>query len=290
MEDRLSLGTVQFGLSYGIANKRGKIPQDEVFEILDRAYEKGVRALDTAYSYGDSEPVIGKFMKMSGKEFNVISKTPHFGKGYTDEISGYCGRTLENLGQESLYGYLVHNVNDLYEHREIWEALEGLKRSGKVKKIGVSVYKPAELDYLLDNKIRPDILQVPYNILDQRFEERFEDLRSMGIEVHARSIFLQGLFFLPPQEVNGFFEPVREKLNAIRDISRDHNIPVNALCLCFVLLQKAISKVIVGVDSRAQFGDNCRAKDHLAKVENMHGLLRSLRSDNEKILLPYNWK
>src|SRR3989338_3372428 len=108
MPSRISLGTVQFGLDYGIANKNGKVSRQKIFEILKSAHDGGINCLDTAYDYGDSEDVIGAYLKEHANQFQVVSKLPAL-TAYTDgKAEEFLRLTLQRIGIAKLYGYLVH--------------------------------------------------------------------------------------------------------------------------------------------------------------------------------------
>ena len=199
--DRLSLGTVQFGMPYGISNRTGRIPKEEAFKILQYAHENGIDTLDTAYSYGESEERIGDFIAASGRNFNIVSKAPHLDKHGVSDIEGYCLETLKRLRKKNIYGYLIHKFDDIVRHKNQWSKLESLKRKGLVRKIGVSLYNPQDLEYLLSNDTRIDIIQFPYSVFDRRFEGYFALLKEKNIEIHVRSVFLQGFVFLKPDDL-----------------------------------------------------------------------------------------
>ncbi len=175
---RIGLGTAQFGMDYGITNKVGQVPEWEVANILDAAEAAGITILDTAHAYGTSEEVLGKFD--AGYRFKVVTKAP---KGCTaDELRDAFHASLSRLGR--VYGLLLHDTADIY----LWPVLEELRDDGNVEKIGISVY-----DEIPDLPI--DIIQVPFNPLDRRLLDNgtLEQLHRDGVEIHARSIFLQGL-------------------------------------------------------------------------------------------------
>lgn len=289
---RLCLGTAQFGLDYGIANKRGKIPKDEVFKILEYAANAGIDMLDTACLYGDSERLIGEFIRETDKSFKIVSKTPHF---YRDvgKVRDSSSETLKRLGQSSIYGYLVHNFEDIrLPGISLWSGMESLKEAGMTKKIGASLSLMEELKYLIDSEIGIDIIQVPYNILDQRFKDHFLYLKERGIEIHARSVFLQGLFFERKNRIGRDLNEAMGYLDKVDRISKEYNIPQNALCLCFAMLNDSIDKVVIGVDSLKQLKDNIDSLDYLDDVRKIYGELESdsFRLDDEEIVCPVNWK
>jgi aryl-alcohol dehydrogenase-like predicted oxidoreductase len=190
---KLCLGTAQFGLDYGINNSRGKIRLNEITEILNYAHENEILMLDTASAYGNSESALGDAFDKINNEFQLITKYP---ANIQERPYLWIDTSLRRLGKSKIYGYLFHNYSIFYEHPEYIEDFVRIKQSGKALKIGFSLYYPSEAEYILKNNIPCDIVQVPYNIFDQRFGSLFQELKSKEIAIHVRSIFLQGFFFI----------------------------------------------------------------------------------------------
>ncbi|MEM5875585.1 MAG: aldo/keto reductase [Candidatus Aenigmatarchaeota archaeon] len=285
--DKLILGTAQFGLNYGINNQRGKIPKQEVFEILHKATKFRIYFLDTAYSYGDSEKVIGEFIKTNPKNrLKIISKLPPCRKNNVENI---VNTSLKRLGISKLYGYLIHSFESYREEPSIWDELEKVKQKGYIQKIGFSLYYPSELEFLFKKNIKLDILQIPYNIFDQRFESYFEEIKKRKIELYVRSIFLQGLVFKNLEELSKFFNPIKDKLQYLHRLSIEKNTSILSLCLIFAIRNKFIDKVIVGIDSLNQLNEIINSVNRKSVDEDTIQQLKQLRFDNEKIILPCNW-
>jgi aryl-alcohol dehydrogenase-like predicted oxidoreductase len=284
----LALGTVQFGVDYGISNTRGKVPKEEVFKILEFAYLNGVDTLDTAYNYGESEKIIGEFIKSTGHRFKLISKLPK-GKN-AEETRQILDKSLKNLNSESVYGYLFHDFNSFKENPSLLDTILEMKERGKILKFGFSLYHPEELLYLLDNKIIFDIVQIPYNLFDQRFGEYFPRLKEAGVEIHVRSVFLQGLFFLKPEGLKDRFIEVRPQITLLNTIAKDLNLTISSLCINFVLNNKYIDKIVIGVDNLSNLKENLDSLSGLKKVAQVNRELEGLRIENEQIFLPTNWR
>ena len=282
---KLALGTAQFGLDYGINNRVGKISSEEALKILKLASGSGVDLVDTAFAYGESEKIIGNFLK-STNCLKIVTKLPAGNKRGTEEV---FADSLKRIDSKEVYGYLVHDFKMVRERPEIWGEFEQLKMNKQVKKVGFSLYYPDELDYLFDKRISFDLLQVPYNLLDRRFEGYFKTLKESNVEIHTRSTFLQGLFFVSQDKLKGNIKKAENLIKQIRNISSENDIPLNALCLCFVLLNQFIDKVIVGVDSLVQFKENLGSLEYLEKTKNIYSLLKGLRSDDESIIVPDKW-
>lgn len=283
---KLALGTVQFGLDYGINNTMGKIPEQEVFEILRFAIEHRIDMLDTAYEYGDSEKVIGKFIRSNNADYKVVSKLSSRKLGEAEK-SFY--ESLDNLGLDRIYGYLIHDVKSFVEKPGIWGCVTELREQGKVEKIGFSLYYPREVEYLLEKGIHLDIIQIPFSIFDQRFSDILPSIKAEKIEVHARSVFLQGLGFKNPDELKGDFVKIRDKLLLLRALSKETNIPLSAMFVNFTVLNDFIDKVVIGVDGIEHLKENIETLRYQDKVKNIYAKLMSLRENNENITLPVNW-
>lgn len=287
--NKLCLGTVQLGLNYGIANRKGRVGREAAFEILRHAYDAGITTFDTAYSYGESEKIIGEFIEMSECALNIISKLPTLGRDYKAKIEKFFCASLARLKIKSIYGYLIHRIDDFLKYNDIWDILEGFKKKGLVEKIGFSIYTVQELESLFDKKIDFDIVQVPYSIFDRRFEKYFKMLRSNNVEVHVRSLFLQGLAFLGPDNLPGNLAEAKGSLETLNRIALTNNVSINALCLNFVLLNPHIDKVIVGVDSLDHLKDDLANISIMESVRDIYDNLGELVIENEDILLPYKW-
>jgi aryl-alcohol dehydrogenase-like predicted oxidoreductase len=284
LSEKICLGTAQFGLDYGINNTRGKIPKNEVFKILEYALQNGIVFIDTAYAYGDSEKVLGEFIKENpnGKTLKIISKIPN-----VENIDKVIEETFANLKVDKLYGYLVHNFNFFLENPPIYDILLKLKYAGKVEKIGFSLYYPEEYYKIKDLEI--DILQIPYSIFDQRFCNFFEEFKDKKIEVHARSVFLQGLIFKKPEELKGKFSKLKDKLLYINFLSKELDIPLNAIFLNFVLMNENLDKVVIGVDSLENLKENIDGLKFHKDIVKIFSKIIELRETDEEIIIPIKW-
>ena len=285
LSTKLCLGTVQFGLDYGINNPRGKIPEKEVFEILNYALDNGIEFIDTAYDYGESEKIIGKFIR-NNKDSNrlkIISKLPQ-----TNNVYEILNKTLDNLGIKKIYGYLIHNFNFFLQNPKIWQNFLELKEEGKVEKIGFSLYYPEEY-YKIEN-LKVDILQIPYNIFDQRFDNLLPEFKKKGIEVYIRSVFLQGLVFKKPEELDSKFSKLKEKLLYLNSLSQKINVPLNALFLNFVMINENIDKIVIGVDNLENLKMNIEGIKFQKVIKEYYPKLLELKETDEDIILPPRWQ
>lgn len=287
--NKICLGTVQFGLSYGIANKSGKLNKEEAFKILDFAYNNGITTLDTAYSYGNSEKIIGEFNHKIHSKFFIVSKLPHievFDKGAIEEAVMH---SLDNLGTRHIYGYLVHKIDDFIKMPKLWDVFVDLKRKEYIEKIGFSLYTVSELENIIKRDIPFDIIQVPYSVFDRRFEEYFYELNKKGKTIYVRSVFLQGLVFLKPEELKGKLQKAKSILQNFHNFCKENAILVNALCLNFALLNPFVDKVIIGVDNLEHLKANINDLVYLSKVKENYLPLEKFIIHDEDVILPYRW-
>lgn len=253
----LGLGTVQFGMPYGVANRGVSTPLEELRSILGLAAERGVRVIDTAALYGDSEALLGAALP-ADHAFAIVSKTPRIADedgSPAQTLSSAFQRSLERLRQPKLYGLLAHHADDLLgpSGESLWNAMDELRGRGLVEKIGVSVYTGAQLDAVLE-RFEPTLVQLPLSIVDQRLvaSGHLAKLAGRGIEIHARSVFLQGLLLMGPAERPPYFAQFGDELAAFsRFLERHHVTPLEA-AFAFMREVREIDAAIVGVTSRAQ--------------------------------------
>ena len=256
---KLALGTVQFGVSYGVSNKHGQTTREQIIKILELAQKNDIRLLDTASSYGNSENILGGVL--DDFDWKIILKTPHFNDDVTIEkqlelLNKSFSRSLQRLGRDKSYALLIHDCNDLFHScgEKIFGEMERLRSSGLVRKIGVSVYTGEQIDRLLDN-FDIDIIQLPINIFDQRLinSGRLEKLKQHGVEVHARSVFLQGLLLMPIKSIPSYFLPIKNSLESFSNKADELSISKLELAIGYVSGIKEIDKVVVGVNTVKQF-------------------------------------
>jgi len=284
---KLALGTVQFGSEYGINNASGQVSREEVFAILSAALISGVATLDTARAYGQSEQIIGDYICQNGNRFKIVSKLSSCNASAARNI---FLQSLKRLNIDSIYGYILHGFEIYQNNHDVWHVLEELKQDGLVNKIGFSLYYPKELDYILQQQLKIDLVQVPYSVFDQRFGKYFDKLSKMGVEIHVRSVFLQGLVFKKPKDLPDYFLNVRNKIILLNDLSNRCGISLANLCLGFALLNKNVNKVVLGVDTRDHFNEALNAQTCLQVMEGVYDQLTSLAEKDEEILIPSNWE
>ena len=287
--NKIALGTVKFGTNYGIGLETNQVRPEEVGNILRYANLMNVDLLDTAPSYGDSEKVLGD---LGVQQFDIITKTRHFGN---IEISDSDIRllkqdfyhSLKNLNQDNIYGILVHNTDDLLKPGgyKIFTQLEEFKQEGKIKKFGVSIYTYEQLEFVLEN-FDIDLVQLPFNIFDIRLvrTKMLSRLQRRNIEVHARSVFLQGLLLMNNKNRPEKFNRWSALWRAWQEWLNDNNITALEATIRYAISVPEISKVLVGVDTSSQLKEIIDASDGF-----LPDLPIELFTEDSDLLNPSNW-
>jgi len=277
---RLGLGTAQFGYAYGISNTVGQVPLDEVRAILVRAAEAGVTLLDTAANYGKAEQVLAQ---CDTSAFRVISKTVSVKAGIPAVIER-ARQSARTLGRLDVL--LVHAVSDLLgpDGDDLWRALQGLKDEGLTGAIGISAYVASD-PIALARRFRPDVMQVPFSLLDQRLlqDGSLARLKELGVEIHARSLFLQGLLFMtqPPEKLRDALPMLR----AVREhIAAARSTPL-AAAVSFVLSRPEVDRAVVGVTSRRELDEILAAVPSVLDLSDW----AACALKDERILTPSRW-
>lgn len=285
MYNKLILGTVQFGLTYGINNTKGKPTEKEVFEIFDMARSCQIDTLDTAEEYGDAINIIGNYHRQKGFAFNVISK---FRNKETD-IYSQIENTVKNLHISKLDTLLFHSFSDYYK-TGITKELKKLKENDLLDNIGISIYTNEELAIVVED---PEItvIQLPYNLLDNHNQRGNLLLRAKakGKKVHTRSVFLQGLFFMEEHKLPARLLPLKIYLQQIKDLCIIYNISISQLALNYVLYTNYIDKIIIGVDNKNQLMENLQ----MASLDfdcSVFKEVNNIQVSQPELLNPAKWK
>ena len=289
---RIGLGTVQFGRAYGITNRTDKTPPAEVRRILAYARDRGVRVLDTAATYGNSERVLGSAL-LPDDQFLIVTKSPPIGDGPVDEeqigaMNQALQASLAALGRRSVYGLLIHDAADLEKKggERLFAALEAARARGLASKIGVSVYRPEEIDRLL-SRFDFDLVQIPINVFDQRMRRsgQLDRLCGRGVEIHARSTLLQGLLLADPKDLPEHFLPVFDHFVRYHRRLVELGVTPLAAALGFVMSLPEIDTLICGVETRKQLEE---IVDVVPPTEDFR-CLDEFALDDDRYVNPVNW-
>jgi aryl-alcohol dehydrogenase-like predicted oxidoreductase len=258
MSQQLALGTAQFGLDYGITNTRGRVPQHEAAALLRQAWDGGVRIVDTAQAYGNSEEVLGATMRDA---WRVVTKTLALRSDRVDDsaiarVDTAFAQSQRHLGK--IDTLLVHHAQDLLvpggERLFAW--LHDRKLRGDVSRIGVSVYDGHEIAALLD-RFDFDVVQLPANIADQRLigDGSIARLHAAGVEIHVRSLFLQGLLLAEPKLAAERFPERRYWFDEFRAECVKQGLSPQAACFGFFKSHPEFSKAVVGVSGAGELAE-----------------------------------
>lgn len=290
---RIGLGTAQFGMPYGISNTSGRPAIAAVAAVLARAADRGIRVVDTAAQYGESEKVLGEAFPGTHR-FAIVTKTARFeagssGAAKADTVARGLMGSLERLGQPSVYGLLVHDGDELLgpHGNAIWGAMEKLRSDGFVQKIGMTTYTGEDIDTVLE-RFRPTLIQLPLNLLDQRLIEsgHLAKLKRHGVEIHARSIFLQGLLLMRPDERHAYFRQFGEPLARYHAFLERHGLTPVRAAVAFLRSVNEVDVGLVGVTSVEQLEEILEAFEApLPEVP-----FATLACSEPALLNPYLWQ
>ncbi len=293
---QIALGTAQFGMDYGISSQK-KTSLDEVKVILKFAQDNGVAVLDTACAYGESESVLGTVLR-EDKHFQIITKTPLYQKDKINLKDAITLKTtffesLKKLRKSKLTGLLVHNANDLLTDggENLFYVMQDLKNDGYVEKIGVSVYSGDQIDGLL-KRYAFDIIQAPINVLDRRLilSGHLAKLKEKGVEIHARSVFLQGLLLMEPSLLYSFFDPIKPLLYKYRDFLFANGLTDIEGALGFVKQIEEIDYIIIGVNNLEQLKININSFAKFYCDNSISDRFKGFSLNNPLYLNPGLWR
>ena len=281
MLDKISIGTVQFGLEYGINNTKGQTTKDEVSKILKKCKEVGIVHIDTAAAYGNAENVLGEVIQSEGLFNSFQITTKYKGDGINDLYIS-TRESHRKLRGEKLYCQMFHSYQD-------FKNSEDFIKPDSVDKIGVSVYTNEELlDTIKDPKIC--VVQCPFNLLDNHSVrgESLKMAKEKGVEIQVRSAFLQGLFFMDRDNLPIALLDLKAPLEELDQICSDNEITMSRLALGYCLSKDYIDKVVIGVDSLEQLDLNIEAM----KAPLPYPIIKKIdkiKVTNQSLLNPTNW-
>ena len=253
IHNKIALGTANFDSSYGLSS--GYFTEkNKVKNLLIFCKNNNIDTIDTSPDYKNAENLLGN---AGCKGFKLITKIPNLSKVKIlneNFIKETISRSLENLKLKKIYALLFRDPNSLMNNNlRLWQQAQVFKKVGVIKKIGVTVYNIKELNDCFD-KLKPDIIQVPYNLFDRRLEtsQYLRKLYSKKIEIHCRSVFLQGLLLKEKQELPLKFIKYKILWKKYFLWLQQNNLNSLEACMNFILRKKEISRMVLGVDSISQ--------------------------------------
>ena len=289
MKSKLILGTAQFGMDYGINNDNGKPSFKKIKEILDFAHSNAICLLDTAEAYGDSQERIGQYHKTTSKIFNIITKFSTHRKDLSLNIKERINQNLKTLEVNSIYCYMFHSFEDYLKYFSFYQNdLIDLIEKKIIKKIGVSLHSNKDIELIFKNDLIK-VIQLPFNLLDNSSHRKKILLKAkhLNIEVHTRSVFLQGLFFKNPNEISGNLIELRKNLKQLNNLISKENM--HDLALNYAYSKNYIDGVLLGVDNLNHLKLNINCIES-SKTKSIINKVDEILITNKSLLNPANWK
>ena len=283
--NRIVLGGAQLGLPYGILNGGETLSREEVARILDTAAGHGIDSIDTAIAYGQSESVIGETAQ---NRFNIISKLPPLPpevSNVSEWVHMQVEASLSRLKCTSLDALLLHRPQDLTEAHgaELFAAISSLKIEKTIQRFGVSIYTPDELNGIIGT-FDFDVVQAPLNVFDRRILGVIGQLSALNIEVHVRSVFLQGVLIAKPEDRPQRFNQWSEHFAMFDEWVNSSGMSAMACCLGFALQQPGIAKLVIGTTSATSLAEI------MTSIPNSHLKVPAhLQSSIEQLIDPRVW-
>ncbi len=292
---KLCLGTVQFGMNYGIRGQKQPSLEDAV-KMLDCATQNGIEAIDTAHSYGTAEDVVGAFLKQKTIPREKLFISSKFHPNMLDEVSpkDYQKVIQENLEMQLkrlhtnyLDAYLFHSSRYAFNDGML-EAMFQVKQQGKTKHCGVSVYYPDEAKKCIESPF-VDFMQLPFSIFDQRMAKEGVLNPQNKVDIHSRSAFIQGLILMKEAEVPPFLEKAKPIVRKIDDLCQKYQVSRISLAINFVKQFDAISHLVFGVDNIAQLKENIEIFDASFPKEILQDISKEFENIETNIIMPSLW-
>ena len=287
---KLSLGTVQFGLDYGVSNENGKPTQENVNKIISFIKDNGINCFDTAQGYGNSEKVLGISLEKY-QDNMVISKVTS--NNLRNNFISSIKKSLENLQEEKLFAVLLHDSEILFNWTQTdSEIVTNAISNNLIKYFGVSIYTDEEFQQAIENPII-QIIQIPFNLLDQRAitKEWFKKAKENNKLLFIRSVYLQGLILMDINKVPKHLDKAKPYLLKLENIAKQLNISKNSLALSFVNQIAKDSVILFGCETLEQaeenintYNENVLSNQEIELIENL------FVNVDEYIYNPTNWK
>lgn len=294
----LCLGTVQFGMDYGIKGQK-QPSMEQAVDMLDYATQNGINTIDTANAYGSAEDVVGAFLEKKtiarDKLFIVSKFRPNLlddvGQDkYYEIMRNNLENTLSRLHTDYLDSYLLHSARYIFDD-EIIDTLNRLKADGLAERVGVSVYEPEEAKKCIE---RPnvDFMQLPYSIFDQRMEKAgvFEYAKNNNIQIHSRSAFIQGLILMEEDEVPPFLAKAKPIVKKISLLCERHGLSKISLAMNYVKQQSRISHLVFGVDNLEQLKEDIEIFSEDISTDIIDDIAKEFTDIEADIVMPSLWK
>lgn len=295
---KLCLGTVQFGMDYGIKGKK-QPPLADSLACLDYAVQNGITAIDTAQAYGNAEEITGIFLAKKNVAREDLYLSTKLRPNILDDVSPddyekiireNLIRSLSVLHTDYIDVFLLHSARYAF-NPEILSALKSVQKEGLAGKVGVSVYEPDEAKTCFQN---PDVsvIQMPYSLFDHRMKENdiFQEGAECGFEMHIRSVFLQGLVTMDTEQVPPFLKKAVPIVRRINEISQETGISKIALAMAYAKRETAVKSLVFGVHSLDQLKEDIQLFEADVPENALLQIEQEFKGLSADIVLPSLWK
>jgi aryl-alcohol dehydrogenase-like predicted oxidoreductase len=297
---RITLGTAQLGMKYGIANRDGQPTYETALEMLSSSEKYGVSTWDTSPLYGNSESIIGDYVRRYRPQVEISTKLPSLQslgaltpRQVRHLVESRLRTSLKNLAKECVEYYLIHDENDFLTFGDaLIDALSDLQAAGLIKRMGISVYSPDIALKALEIETF-DAIQLPFNLLDRRFEEAgvLALANRRGATVFARSIFLQGLFFLTLAILEDRLPAATEFVQKVHALAEQSGRSVVELAFAFVNDHPAVSSLVIGMETVSQLQANVELQNQKRLTNNeREAIYRCFHNVPASIVNPTRWQ
>lgn len=292
---KLALGTVQFGLNYGVSNKLGQPSIAKAHAILDIAKDAGITTLDTALGYGESHQVLASYPSINDS-FNIVTKLPplqkeQFSNQDAEHYIALIEQCFSEFKTQKINAILFHQASDIEKQgvAPVLEYLQELQLENKLANKGVSLYSGAELESFTQLS-EINLVQIPYNVFDTYFKQTgtLSLLSKNKTKVHARSCFLQGLLLMPINELASYFKPWKQDLVSFHQLAQHLGVSALTLSIAYALKEDEIDKVVVGVNSESELAQILEAYQSSIKIS--HEVLKEMTVNDPRLTNPANWQ
>ena len=221
------------------------------------------------------------------EKLNIISKLPGCP---ANQVRTVFQNSLQHLKRNKIYGYLIHDFAAFTRDPHLFEEIYQLQQEGFIQKIGFSLYFPEQFEELVRLNLPLQLVQIPFNVFDQRFTYLFPLMAARGIEVHIRSVFLQGLVFKNIPDLPAYFTPFRQNLKSLKQLAHQYEVALPHLMLGFAHLQSGVSKIVIGVTTLDDLIFNNEYVAYLDEVKPLLKTLQEMACPDERFILPFNWQ
>lgn len=293
-----SLGTVQLGMNYGVNNATGKPDREQAIEILNAAAAQGVNSLDTSIGYGDSELIIGDWLRTVPEERRpmIVTKVDQMDHSSKNALRKSIRKSLEiskaRLGLERIPLLMIHDYRNYEQNpEEVNQVFEELRASGDIERWGISAYSHHDYRVLADSSA--DAVQIPQNIFDWKQIQNggLSALEASGKIVFVRSVYLQGLVFMDPDRLRPEMQFAAQVIRKFRGFCKAFQLEPAVLAMSFVLSLPGISSLVLGCESRAQVAANATLIEKTVRLtdEQMNQVREAFEDVDPHVTNPGTW-